>query len=430
MLAITNITERIVTNRGDNVTLRCNGVGENSVNISWVTPTGQVNTSSFIMESLDFIWTAPDFVINDVNASDGGTYTCIAEDEDGSVNASVVVYVTPYFTAKPADIVTTNGSIAMATCRAEGFPPPDFKWVASGENCNITAVRFKSLPAISSGSGESNGSGVSVSNGSGRGQSNGSGNYKSNSTGSAESSGSGSGASNGSGGGESKGSKSKGSGNGESNSSGSGDSNSSGSGVSIGSGSSDSNGSGSGASNGSGSGDSNGSGSGDSNGSGSGDSNGSGSGDSNGSGSDESNGSGNSESNNSGIYENNNSGSDRSNSLGRGENNGSGSGVGDSSGIGESNISRSNNSNGSGSGFKNDSVSDEGNGFRSDKSRIYVQSESLIFEPVLFGDENFTYCCIVSNMHKTIHSSFIVTGKYGALLHVKLKYMQLLHWVA
>ena len=57
--------------------------------------------------------------------SDGGVYTCTAVNEEGSVNASLVVYVTPYFTTQLTDILTTNGTNETVSCSPEGFPPPD-----------------------------------------------------------------------------------------------------------------------------------------------------------------------------------------------------------------------------------------------------------------------------------------------------------------
>ena len=68
--------------------------------------------------------------ITDIRAMDGGTYTCIAENELGVVSDSVVVYVVPYFTFQPSDILTTNGSNESTTCAAEAFPPPTLLWIA------------------------------------------------------------------------------------------------------------------------------------------------------------------------------------------------------------------------------------------------------------------------------------------------------------
>ena len=152
VLEITEISENIIANEGEGVTLRCSGTGEAPVNVSWVTPSGEVNGSTSSENESgrlvpDFLWSAPELIIHFITASDGGSYTCTAENGGGSVNASVVVYITPYFTTEPTDILTTNGSIETATCIAEAFPAPEIWWVASIGNCAFLAS--------GSGSGES-----------------------------------------------------------------------------------------------------------------------------------------------------------------------------------------------------------------------------------------------------------------------------------
>ena len=137
---VTDISGDIVASRGQIITLRCGGSGDFPLNVSWLTPSGQVHTS-IIGENDDerqrlmpySSWVAETFTITVTSAADGGSYTCKAENEGGGVNASVVVYVTPYFTTEPSDIITTNGSIEIATCRAEAFPPPDLRWVATNK---------------------------------------------------------------------------------------------------------------------------------------------------------------------------------------------------------------------------------------------------------------------------------------------------------
>ena len=68
--------------------------------------------------------------ITDIRARDGGTYTCTAENEVDTVSDSVLVYVVPYFTFQPSDILTTDGSNVNTTCAAEAFPSPTLLWIA------------------------------------------------------------------------------------------------------------------------------------------------------------------------------------------------------------------------------------------------------------------------------------------------------------
>ena len=133
---ITDISEDAVATRGGNITLRCSGTGDIPLNVSWLTPSGEVHTSFISKDSNErnrllpySSWEADIITITVASAADGGSYTCHAENEGGSTNTTVVVYVTPYFTTEPSDIITMNGSIENATCSAEAFPPPEIKWV-------------------------------------------------------------------------------------------------------------------------------------------------------------------------------------------------------------------------------------------------------------------------------------------------------------
>ena len=140
---ITEISDDVIAVRGQNVTLSCKGIGEAPVNVSWVTPSGVSSNNGVDQGGLlvpDIIWAAPDITLYNISASDGGTYACIVENPAGSVNATVTVYVTPYFTVEPSDILTTNGSTENITCRAEAFPPPDLLWIASREGCTETVA--------------------------------------------------------------------------------------------------------------------------------------------------------------------------------------------------------------------------------------------------------------------------------------------------
>ena len=69
--------------------------------------------------------------VTNITAEDGGTYTCVAENEAGSVNDSVTLYVAPYFVEQPVDVFSTLGSKVNLNCEAEGFPAPTIFWLVS-----------------------------------------------------------------------------------------------------------------------------------------------------------------------------------------------------------------------------------------------------------------------------------------------------------
>ena len=132
---VTDISGDIVASRGQTITLRCGGSGDLPLNVSWLTPSGQVHTSIIDDERQRFMpcssWVAETFAITVTSAADGGSYTCKAENEEGSANSSLVVYVAPYFINEPLDVFATNGSFQSVTCWAGAFPSPDYLWVAT-----------------------------------------------------------------------------------------------------------------------------------------------------------------------------------------------------------------------------------------------------------------------------------------------------------
>ena len=132
---VTDISGDIVASRGQTITLRCGGSGDLPLNVSWLTPSGQVHTSIIDDERQRFMpcssWVAETFAITVTSAADGGSYTCKAENEGGSANSSLVVYIAPYFINEPLDVFATNGSFQSVTCWAGAFPSPDYLWVAT-----------------------------------------------------------------------------------------------------------------------------------------------------------------------------------------------------------------------------------------------------------------------------------------------------------
>ncbi|XP_071450356.1 inactive tyrosine-protein kinase 7 [Hetaerina americana] len=70
-------------------------------------------------------------ILNGVQRSDAGQYTCIATNEQGIINATieVEVIVTPKFTVVPLNPTEAyEGYPVMMNCKAEGDPPPTIQW--------------------------------------------------------------------------------------------------------------------------------------------------------------------------------------------------------------------------------------------------------------------------------------------------------------
>jgi hypothetical protein len=129
---IRDISEDVIATRGEDITLQCTGSAQpfSLPNVYWQNAYGEVLSHIVLFVNYSLGIATSIVNITDIRAMDGGTYTCIAENELGVVSGSVVVYVVPYFTFQPSDILTANGSNESTTCAAEAFPPPTLLWIA------------------------------------------------------------------------------------------------------------------------------------------------------------------------------------------------------------------------------------------------------------------------------------------------------------
>ena len=73
--------------------------------------------------------TSPSLKITDIDATEhGGEYDCIVTNDAGIGRATAILYVEPYFTLQPVDVVADHGGTATFTCMAESFPCPSYQW--------------------------------------------------------------------------------------------------------------------------------------------------------------------------------------------------------------------------------------------------------------------------------------------------------------
>ena len=133
----------VAANRNDSVDLDCNVFvdSDTSTNVYWLSPLGHVLDAEITTIPLFvFLQITSVITLHDIKAEDGGYYTCVAENEAGSTNASLTVYVAPYFTIKPVDIFTTSGSVENFICEAEAFPPPTIHWVSLTQDLLVSGM--------------------------------------------------------------------------------------------------------------------------------------------------------------------------------------------------------------------------------------------------------------------------------------------------
>ena len=103
----------------------------NPLSVNWQNSSAYVLTSHSSTHEHLFVQTILTLSVTNITTEDGGTYTCVAESEAGSVNDSVTLYVAPYFVEQPVDVFSTLGSKVNLNCEAEGFPSPTIFWLVS-----------------------------------------------------------------------------------------------------------------------------------------------------------------------------------------------------------------------------------------------------------------------------------------------------------
>ncbi len=103
---------------GQSVNLTCDHLGGPGNTYSWLKDGRPLNETDTLLS------------LANVTAMDGGTYTCVVRNLAGNSNASIIVYIQPYITLFPQELVTAdNGSAANISCEADGFPMPNITWI-------------------------------------------------------------------------------------------------------------------------------------------------------------------------------------------------------------------------------------------------------------------------------------------------------------
>ena len=114
---VSMISDSQTYGRGDDVTLNCSSLGGPRVSFQWQ------------FEGLDIDGENSDtLLLNNVNASHGGEYTCVVSNRAGNDSDIVSVFISPYFVTQPQDTSGLNGSSLSLTCEAESFPAPAYEW--------------------------------------------------------------------------------------------------------------------------------------------------------------------------------------------------------------------------------------------------------------------------------------------------------------
>ena len=112
-----NVTPSNILSRGANVTLTCSARGGPDNVFQW-----QKNGADLPEEDQTTLQ------LTDIDATDGGEYTCVVSNAAGNSSMSTTINIRLYFDMQPMDINTEAGQNHMLTCGAEAFPEPTIQW--------------------------------------------------------------------------------------------------------------------------------------------------------------------------------------------------------------------------------------------------------------------------------------------------------------
>ena len=116
--------------RRNNDTFTCSAVGNGTLEITWRLPTGEIVDAG---QERPEVWSVSSTLpVSDVTAADGGSYTCLVENEAGVSEATAVLSVPLYISGEQVGLNTSNGSMENITCMIEGFPIT-YVWEKMGE---------------------------------------------------------------------------------------------------------------------------------------------------------------------------------------------------------------------------------------------------------------------------------------------------------
>ena len=136
------VTPSNILSREDNVTLTCSARGGPDNVFQW-----QKNGADLPGENQTTLQ------LTDIDATDGGEYTCVVSNAGGYERTNTTLYIQPYIVVNPQPLLlTVEGSSVIFTCEALSFPAPSYQWVKEGvsgfisteQNYMISPVSFSS----------------------------------------------------------------------------------------------------------------------------------------------------------------------------------------------------------------------------------------------------------------------------------------------
>ncbi|XP_064444419.1 probable oxidoreductase PXDNL isoform X5 [Mirounga angustirostris] len=113
---------------GTSTTLECMATGHPHPHVTWTRGSGEA------LDGSRHLATSGGLYLQNVTLQDHGQFTCHADNNEGSVQATanIIVQAPPQFTIIPRDQVVLEGHTVEFLCEAEGNPPPVIAWTKAG----------------------------------------------------------------------------------------------------------------------------------------------------------------------------------------------------------------------------------------------------------------------------------------------------------
>ena len=126
---------------GDNVTFTCSVQGGPDNMFQW-----QKDGQDVLSESQSTL------TLTDVNATDGGLYTCVVNNAAGNDSSNITLYIQPYIVMNPeTEIRTMVGESVTFNCEAMSFPTPNYLWEKVDNSSFVSLGQVLSLDNVSFG---------------------------------------------------------------------------------------------------------------------------------------------------------------------------------------------------------------------------------------------------------------------------------------
>ncbi|XP_025778366.1 peroxidasin-like protein [Puma concolor] len=113
---------------GTSTTLECMATGHPHPHVTWTRGSGEA------LDGSRHLATSGGLYLQNVTLQDHGRFTCHADNNQGSVQATanIIVQAPPQFTRIPKDQMVLEGHSVEFLCEAEGNPPPIIAWTKAG----------------------------------------------------------------------------------------------------------------------------------------------------------------------------------------------------------------------------------------------------------------------------------------------------------